>query len=603
MTTSLDTVDTSGGIAVPNFFNGRILSAEDLRLVLTADRRHRSLLGRALGPGVAAGLRVTKPTAGGPGLVRVSAGVAVNRKGETIDLPTGIDVRVAGTGAVASVATASGPVFADCGGTSPTSTTSNAFLLTIRPDSLETGSAPADPYLTGQSCGPGFVAEGVRFRRFPVDPAFIASSLGVSGTASLGTASPRSRNVVAHLFLGSTPWSGFGDVATAGQVEPDLELAHSLAGLQSCEVPLALFYLQGGSVVQLDEWAVRRPCRAATDDAVGLGSFTSELRSGAGVATYLQFQAQLADLLADGTAPGPRAGTHLRYLPAAGILPAPCIANPTTLAAFLGGTTLPFFTDLSPTSWTRAERPIRSARVESVVRDGTRLPPVDVLTTRGLPVTVLAVHESLAAGEPYAVFVAGQHPYQERIDLDEVIDRLAAVEPPADEELLLTVVKQDHETLFKEDGYRIVARYRVVTNEAGRYQINPTASKLETVQARVDSFLHGDSDRSLPEGVTIITVDYTISIGGIVEHEFELEVRRDDSEEVFGLAFDRSRERERAAAVEDVRSGRILGGQGRTEGGSGGVFHVRVPYTFGIEVASVRDPEVVARASFGFIRP
>ena len=45
MTTSLDAVDTSGGIAVPNFFNGRILSAEDLRLVLAADRRHRCLLG------------------------------------------------------------------------------------------------------------------------------------------------------------------------------------------------------------------------------------------------------------------------------------------------------------------------------------------------------------------------------------------------------------------------------------------------------------------------------------------------------------------------------------------------------------------------------
>ena len=34
-----------------------------------------------------------------------------------------------------------------------------------------------------------------------------------------------------------------------------------------------------------------------------------------------------------------------------------------------------------------------------------------------------------------------------------------------------------------------------------------------------------------------------------------------------------------------------------------GHLHVKVPFTFGIQVASMRDPEVVAHASFGFIRP
>lgn len=602
MTISLDAVDTSGGIAVPNFFNGRILSAEDLRLVLTADRRHRSLIGRALGPGIAAGLHVTKATSGdSPGVVMVTAGVAVNRKGETIDLPTDRDVRVAGTNAVTGTSPASGPVFVDCGGSSPMSTTSNAFLLTVRPDSLETGSAPADPYLTGQSCGPGFVAEGVRFRRVPVDPTFLAGSLSVSGTANLGNASPRSRNVLSHLFLGSAPWSHFGDVATANEVDPDLEVAHVLAGLQACEVPLALFYLQGSGVVQLDEWAVRRPCRAATSDAVGLGAFTSELRCSAGVATYLQFQAQLAELLALSPTAQPLAGTHFRYLPAAGILPARCIAEPATVAAFLA-TPLPFFDDLSPSAWRRSERPIKSALVESVIRAGSQLPPVDVLTMRGLPLRVVPVHESLMAGEPYAVFLAAQHPYQARIDLDEVIDRLSAVEPPTDEELMLTVVKQDHDVVLRENGYRIVTTYRIVTNEEGRYQITPTASKRQSYPAQVESFLHGDANRSLPAGVTIITVDYAVQIGGnVFEHDINL-VRGDPVKTVRGRPSDNALEGDRFGAGEREREGRADDG-GTGTGFDPGRLQLRAPFTFGIEVASVRDPEVVARASFGFFGP
>lgn len=602
MTTALDAVDIVGGVALPNFFNGRILSAEDLRLVLTADRRHRSLLGRALGPGVATGLRVTRSTSSGSaGVVRVSEGVAVNSRGETIDLPADLDVRVAGTGAVTSAPIASGLVFADCGGSSPTSTAANAFLLTVRPDSLKTGSAPADPYLTGQSCGPGFVAEGVRFRRVPVDPVFLAGSLPVAGTANLGTASPMSRNVVSHLFLGSTPWSDYGDVATAGDVDPDLEVAQALTGLQACEVPLALFYLQGGAVSQLDEWAVRRPCRAATDDAVGLAAFTSELRAAAGVAAYLQFQAQLADLLVAG--PAPRAGSHFRYLPAAGVLPAACIGSPSTIQSFLGAATLPFFSEASAAAWTRAERPIKSARVESVLRDGARLPPVDLHTTRGLPLTVVAVQESLQRGEPYAVFVAAQHPYTDRIDLDEVIDRLSAVEPPVDEAPLLTVVKQTQDVIFRENGYRIVVTYRVVTNQAGRYQLTPFATKRSKIPAQVDSFLHGGSPRSLDEGATIVTVDYSIVIGGVSGFEIDRR-RKDDSEEIGFLRADGADERDDGVTFDfDVRE-RERGSRDFPDlmvTDVKGVF-TRSSYTFGIDVASLTDPELTAHAAFGFDR-
>lgn len=615
MTTAMDAVDIAGGIAVPNFFNGRILSAEDLRLVLHADRRHRALLGRALGPGIAAGLRVA-PAVGAPGVLQVTSGAAVNRNGETIDLPDNLLVRVAGSGAVSSAAAASGPVFADCGGSSPTSTTSNAFLLTIQPDSLETGSAPADVYLTGQPCGPGFVAEGVRFRRVPVDPTAIAASLGVVGVAGLGSASPYSRNVVSHLFLGSAPWTDFGDVATAPGIEPDLERAHLLAGLQRCEVPLALLYLQGNAVAQVDEWAVRRPCRAATDDATGLAGFTSELRSSAGAATYLQFEAQLAELLGSGTPP--RLGPHFRYLPAAGILPSACIGAPPTVADFLGAPTLPFFAAVSTAAWSRAERPVRSARVESIVRDGTRLPPVDLLTTRGLPVTVAVVQESLAAGEPYAVFVAAQHPYQERIDLDELTDRVAVLEPPADEAPQLTVVKQDHQLLYREDGYRLVVRYRVVTNTPDRYQLTPFAQKPVTSAVTVTSYLHGEEQRFLPDGVTIVSVDHALRLLGNDFYSPVLLNPYVESPKTTRSAF---RAAGAAPAPEPITRVRRVAEEAvrhhvadHLAGGLGGVvgdkafddhqLHIKQRlYTFGLDVVSIADASIAGRAAFTFEGP
>ena len=55
----LDAVFDTGGISLPNFFNGRILAAEDLQMLLDGDQDHRRLLGRAIGPGVANGLRVS----------------------------------------------------------------------------------------------------------------------------------------------------------------------------------------------------------------------------------------------------------------------------------------------------------------------------------------------------------------------------------------------------------------------------------------------------------------------------------------------------------------------------------------------------------------
>ncbi len=593
MATALDQIETAGGIAVPNFFNGRILSAEDLRMVMAADRRHRTLVGRALGPGIADGLRVSRASGSS---VTVTAGVAVNRHGEVLDLPTNLEVRVAGTGAIGTSAGPAGTAFSDCGGSSPASSTSNAFLLTVRPDSIETGSAPADPYLTGASCGPGFLAEGVRFRRVPFDPAFLAGVLADTQTPGLGSASPRSRNVVSHLFLGSGPWTAFSDVATAGDVDPDLELAHQLLALQKCEVPLAVFYLQGGSVAELDEWAVRRPCRAATGDAGGLASFTSPLRAAAGTAAYLQFQAQLAELLSStGPSGGPRLATHFRYLPAAGILPAACIGSPGTITDFLGSTPMPFFTGFSASAWNKAERPVRSARVEGILRAGAEQPPIDLVTTRGLPLTVVAVQDSLVRSEPYAVFVSAHHPYRERIDLDLLMDRLAAVEPVVDEEPFVTVAMQTDELWPTESGYRLLVTYRVTTNVNDRFLLEPQARKRSSVPYAVSARMvdeDGATTRDLQVGPNILTVEYRLTIGGV--HVFD--ERRADHEEGDVTRSIAGEEEGESIVVDKQPSGVIIR---ELESGA-----ARLPqFTFGLEVSLLSDSTVTAKAAFLYALP
>ena len=422
MQVGLDSVTTTGGISTPNFFNGRVLGAEDMRMMLRADHRHRTLLGRALGPGVATGMRVRGI---GSGRVRVTAGVAINELGETIELPIDVQIRVTGTTSAEDRGEPSrdGPVFADCSGTSAASSTSNAWLLTVRPDSLETGSAPADPHVTGRSCGPGLVAEGVRFRRVPLDIDAMATA-AVASRSVLNAASPISRNILAHLFLGSALRTRFLDSAPGSAPAPIAETIQEFVRLEPCEVPLAIFHLQGTDIAQVDEWGVRRPCHGSVETATGAAHLVSRDRTATGAATFLQFQAQLQELLEAGEVP--RAGVHFRYLPAVGILPLSCLGDPSDPSDLLKKTSPPFLDGLESWMWEPVRIPVASSRVESLVRDGTAMPPIDLfadaLAKTGAPkparLRIALVEASAGAEYHHAVFVAAHHPYNDRIDLD-----------------------------------------------------------------------------------------------------------------------------------------------------------------------------------------
>ena len=74
------------GIRSVNFFNGRLLTGEDLRAEQQASRAARMLLGRAIGPGVAEGLLAEAQDNSGQLTIHISAGVAINRLGQALTL-------------------------------------------------------------------------------------------------------------------------------------------------------------------------------------------------------------------------------------------------------------------------------------------------------------------------------------------------------------------------------------------------------------------------------------------------------------------------------------------------------------------------------------
>src|SRR4051812_48149119 len=105
-TIQLGTGILDNGIRSVNFFNGRLLSGEDLSQEQTANRTARRYLGQAVGEGVAYGLEVSQSqgvsTPSMP-VVTVQPGLAVNRNGQTLALTQSIDLALAAGGGSSAI--------------------------------------------------------------------------------------------------------------------------------------------------------------------------------------------------------------------------------------------------------------------------------------------------------------------------------------------------------------------------------------------------------------------------------------------------------------------------------------------------------------------
>ncbi len=396
---------TEGGIPWINFFNGRLLSGEDLSKEQQSNLKGRRRLGVALGEGVAEGLEVSSPdgvnTRDTP-FVIVEAGLAINRQGQTLKLEHQTNVKLTRPiNAEAEVTT--GGAFDDCKPLQPGLYIAKAgvYLLTIAPASKSEGRAAVsglDNIIA--RCNTHHAVEGVQFRLI---------QLGLND-ADLSTKFLRNR--VAYRCFGidnTRPAINFPiDPLSLTSQGPTLldDLRPRL--LTDCDVPLAIInWTSAEGIKFVDRWSVRR--RVSAPSASGKWeAVVDERRRSEGEAMFLQFQEHLKSIAR--TEPNLKtvvASEHFERLPPIGIVPV------VTEASTKGFNYRSFFQDQTY----REPVFIDGARFERLIRESISYPPFNLGT--GELIWLYQVrhnmqtiaHGGAGASQHYLIFSSGHMPF------------------------------------------------------------------------------------------------------------------------------------------------------------------------------------------------
>lgn len=332
------------GIRRIHYFNGRVLTADDLRVEQENLHRRDDRLGRALGEGVVEGLTVhdagTTPPA-----VTITAGVALTREGQVISLSREVTVHVLPAPEEANAGEA---IFVPCpvassGTAIPVGT--GVYVLLAAPAAVGEGLAPRVGLTDGgvaRSCETRFVVEGIRFRLAHLDlesdvlaPDAIRDELRALAAVTSPSTEQRGRlrSLLAHWCLGTVEIAGFPEAHFGAGPPPEgwiygpLDRLRALepgepSRIAACEVPLALLFWQSGGIALLDRWSVRR--RPAPPPASApWAPHTGTRRMAEAEAAFLHFQEHLEEMGAAGLDPRAAAAEDLfAFLPPGGYVPA-----------------------------------------------------------------------------------------------------------------------------------------------------------------------------------------------------------------------------------------------------------------------------------------
>ncbi len=305
------------GIRSIKFFNGRLLSGEDMSQEQLAIREARKLIGQAVGDGVAYGLEVAMTAgAGTAARITVQPGLALNRCGEPLRLNSAADLSLVRpqNGSPAAVSS-----FSQCtpfqAGTYVAG--SGVYLLVISPAQGTEGRAPVsglgnDPV----DCNTKYTVDGVQFRLIQID--LTATELNDQNHL---------RSLVAYKCFGiaqlksltTAPFSSTPETyGLLDQLRPNR--------LTDCDVPLAVLLWSATEGIKfVDAWAVRRRLiEPSPADEWNLD--VGDRRRSEADATLLQFQDQLEAIqiaaALGGTPSGQIEGDqYFTFLPPAGFLP------------------------------------------------------------------------------------------------------------------------------------------------------------------------------------------------------------------------------------------------------------------------------------------
>jgi hypothetical protein len=314
MANNLLTPILEGGIRSTNFFNGRLLSGEDLSQEQLANRDARRQLGKALGDGVAYGLVVTKSSDSTPvqPIVSVSSGLAINRRGQTLTLPTKTDISLVRS---LDSSDSTGKTFADCRPVNPDIYVAGpgAYVLLMCPAKGSEGRAPMSGLGNIPApCNTKYLIDGIQFRLLKLD----IDDEDLSDTVRL-------RNRLAYKCFGVDDSSYVGWWTDPfGDHDTTYGLLDSLRPkiLTECDVPLALMYWTStDGVVFVDMWSVRRNATTpgSNEDVLPV---TTPRRQSEGEAMFRQFIEEAADILEANTCSAYDVD-DFSFLPPIGLLP------------------------------------------------------------------------------------------------------------------------------------------------------------------------------------------------------------------------------------------------------------------------------------------
>jgi hypothetical protein len=397
--TQLDTPFLDGGIRSTNFFNGRLLSREDMQREQDAERAVHERLGRALGTGIAHGLEVVAQVIGGKSatdpVITVHAGLAINHRGQTVALDRDVDVSLLRPAAPAARGAPRAAGFDTC--LPPDNavyvTGTGVYLLAIAPASQKQGLAVVSGLNnTAAACNAREIVEGVQFHLYQVK----LTAAELADDAHL-------RNAVAYKFFAA---DGAGTDAVRdpfGVPSPPIVLTDP--PLPDCDVPLAVFqWTAAGGLRWIDLWSVRRRLSGPDREMAWLGAGGRD--DALGVAMQLQFASQIGDV--------PRSGGPLLVvdnfarLPPIGVLP---LGGPLGVGFFsrrnAQGTAVPLTV--------RGPVYIEGARVKRLLRDGACYPPIDLLSNELIWLYLVRENRNPPPGArtplPYLIFASGHIPY------------------------------------------------------------------------------------------------------------------------------------------------------------------------------------------------
>jgi len=389
-----------GGIRSNNFFNGRLLSAEDLSGEQQANRSGHQALGQSVGDGIAYGLEVSKANqAGNDPIVSVQPGLAINRYGDTLRLNTATDVSLVRPAESLSLPAVAQAGFNACQPLQTGSyvTGAGVYLLVLCPAQGREGRALIGGLNNNASgCNTRFIVDGVKFRLIQLEL-----------TPSELNDADHLRNTVAYKCFGASDMKSL--ISDPFRTHPEGNgLLDRLrpSRLTDCDVPLAVLHWSGtGGIRFVDMWSARRPTVRASIDGRWNG-IAGERRASEAEAMFLQFADQL-DALRIVNPEGVVASQYFRYLPPVGVLP---LARP---GAVRGFNYWKFFEQRVY----RGPIFIEGSRVEALIRRGMSYAPIDL--NNGEMVWLYVVRETYdpRAFSPgptpfeYVVFASGHIPF------------------------------------------------------------------------------------------------------------------------------------------------------------------------------------------------